>query len=208
MSWKISAYRWNVSTLWHQPCENIPGLSTEAQQHVWEVGNAFWAEQLTPIFLWCRQGTGLCDAERRHSSLSREWALFPREEGLLRPWWQFHCANFVVVVLFIAVLKNKTPVGKMSIPLTQVLEASRRPCINSWSLDRHLYVQDCMFRNSSFNTNGTNHENWAPPKRELKRVMPAASIRACTAGSLEFCSRLQPCPTASALCRDKRLLLT
>lgn len=37
--------------------------------------------------------------------------------------------------------------------------------------------------------------------RELKRVMPTASIRAGTVGSLEFCRRLQPYPmTSVCLC--------
>lgn len=103
---------WDISTLWHQPCGSTHGPSTDAQQQVWEVGNISWAGQLTKVFLlpWCRQGTGLGNADRRHSSRGREWDSLPREEGLLKPWWQLHCANFGS---FIAISKNKPPVRKM-----------------------------------------------------------------------------------------------
>lgn len=97
---------WDISTLWHQPCGSTPGPSTKAQQQVWEVGNVSWAEQLTQIFLSCRQGTGLGNA--CSPQCGRQWDSLPREEGILKPWWQLHCANFLG---FTAISKNKIPVG-------------------------------------------------------------------------------------------------
>lgn len=130
---RVSAGWWDISNLWHQPWGSTPGPSTEAQQQVWEVGNISWAEQLTQIFLWCRQGTGLGNA--RSSRCGREWDSVPSEESLLKPWWQLHCAIFFVVVCFYINRKEQTSCKEddqmMPIPLTQVLEASRWLYVNS-----------------------------------------------------------------------------